>query len=146
MPPPPPPALVVEVVVAGGFVVGGAVAGGLVAGGLAAGGLAAGGVEGGGAVANGAAGVFAWVGGAVAAGVVVVFPWAGTVVVAFAGANGDAGVVVDGAVFDDELGRVDRVAGVFAPEDAQAARTRPAATTIPSDRTMRCLLYTSDAA
>ena len=121
-------------VAAGGTVVGGAVAGGLVAGGLVAGGT-----KGGGVVANGAAGVFTWAGGAVPDGAVAVLPWAGTVVVAFPGAMGDGGAVVGGALVDDEPGRVDRVVGVLAPEDAQAARARPPATTIASDRTMRVI-------
>ena len=73
------------------------------------------------------------------AGVVAVVPWAGTVVVAFAGTKGDEGAVVAGAVVDDVLGRVDRVVGVLAPDDAQAARVRPPATTIASDLTMRVI-------
>ncbi len=116
-------------VVVGGIVVGGAVAGGLVTGGA----------EGGGGVANGAAGVLVWAGGAVPNGAVGVLPWAGTVVVAFAGAMGDEGLVVDGAVVDDGPGRVVRAVGVFAPEDAEAPRTRPPAATIASDRTMRVI-------
>jgi len=127
------------VVVDGGFVVGGAVAGGLVAGGLVAGGLVAGGAEDGGGATIVAAGVLAWAGGDVPAGVVAVVPWAGTVVVAFAGAEGDEGAMVEGAVVDDELGRVDRVVGVLAPDDAQAASARPPATTIASDLTMRVI-------
>ena len=125
---PPPPPLVVVVVV-GGIVVGGAVAGGAVAGGA----------EGGGAVARDAAGVFELAGGAVPAGAVGVLAWAGTVVVGLDGAMGDEGLVVDGAVADDDSGRVDRVVGVFAPEEAQAARARPPATMIASDRTMRVI-------
>ena len=137
------------VVGGGGIVVGGAVAGGAVAGGAVAGGLATGGVEGGGVVADGAGAVFPLTGGAVPDGAEAVFAPAGAVVavpalgvgVGAVLALGDdaaaGGSVVGGVVVVDFPARVDVVVGVFAPEDVQAASSRPPATTTPSDRIMR---------
>ena len=130
---PPPPGLVVGVVVVGGVVVGGAVAGGLVAGGVAAGGVAGRGVAIVFAVAGDGVTAGAWAVFAVAGGVVVVFVGAG------AGANVDEGLVVAEVVVVDGFTRVDVVAGELAPEDEQAVRSRPPATTIPSDRTLRVM-------
>jgi len=94
--------------------------------------------EWGGAVAVGPVVVFPDGGGAVPTGAVGVTLRVGAVVVAVAGAKDDEDFVLGGTVVD-EPGRVDRVVGVSAPDDAQAARSSPPATTIPSDRTMRVI-------
>jgi hypothetical protein len=132
---------VVGVVVAGGLVGGGLVAGGLVAGGLVAGGLVAGVTGVGFPFACGAGPddtdpVFVLAGGLVA---VVDFGGKVVAVLAFAGAIVAGGLVVEEVVVVEVFTRVDVVLGVFAPEDVQAARSRPPATTTPSDRTLRAM-------
>ena len=142
IPPPPPPGLVVGVVVVGGLVGGGLVTGGLVAGGLVGGGApAVTGVEftlAGGAVPDDTDPELVLVGGLVA---VVVFGGKVVAVLALAGAMVAGGLVVDEDVLVDVLTRVDEVLGVFAPEEVQAARSRPPATTTMRHRTL-CVIRT----
>lgn len=125
--------------------------GGFVGGGLLAGGLVAGGLVGGGAVAEVTGVEFPFGGGMVpddtdpwvvlAGGLVAVVVFGGAVVagLALAGAIVAGGVVVDEGVLVDVFTRVDVVLGVLAPEDAQAARSSPPATTTKSDRTLRVM-------
>ena len=67
---------------------------------------------------------------------VVVFGGRVVAVLALAGAMVAGGPVVDEDVLVDVFTRVDGVLGVFAPEEVQAARSRPPVTTTMSDRTL----------